>query len=99
MPEYTEQDLQNAIVNVRNGVAVRTAATLMEYQEGHFVPVLMVPNLNVRHMTTNSGSRPIRKNILSNGFCGRRPSVTRQHTHKFEQSLAACLNNKVTTSP
>ncbi|KAH7465258.1 hypothetical protein FOMA001_g17217 [Fusarium oxysporum f. sp. matthiolae] len=27
MPEYTEQDLQNAIVDVRNGVAVRTAAT------------------------------------------------------------------------
>ena len=27
MPEYTEQDLQNAIVDVGNGVAVRTAAT------------------------------------------------------------------------
>ncbi|RKL06854.1 hypothetical protein BFJ70_g16963 [Fusarium oxysporum] len=27
MPEYTEQDLQSAIVDVRNGVAVRTAAT------------------------------------------------------------------------
>ncbi|KAL9563920.1 hypothetical protein ACKAV7_011955 [Fusarium commune] len=71
----------------------------MVYQEGHFVPALMVPNLNVRRTTTNSGSRPIKKNILSNGYCGRRPSVTRQHTHKCEQSLAACLNNKVTTSP
>jgi hypothetical protein len=27
MPGYTEQDLQNAIVDVGNGVAVRTAAT------------------------------------------------------------------------
>jgi hypothetical protein len=71
----------------------------MGYHATLFVAASTVPNHIGTLTATSSDFQPFRKNNLRSGSFAKKPSVTRQRTHKYDQSLPAYSSEEVTINP